>query len=282
MCCLEAREGSIPAHYKHSTVFINATPFDKLSSLIVPQPWLLEPQHLTQKSLVLALQIALNLRVPAKADSLIRIGYNSMGAGASVDHQHFQMWLPTPPNLPIEHTPTRLLQTTRTGLAISTTTSYPIPSIVFDYNSHSVSQIEDVARSIQECSEWMLRDCTVSDLRTPTRTNTTTTKSGEEGSFQQTQQLKISVEESSAYSIGCVPHNLLISNNRTFLVPRRKMIVFRGKITFGFPEVSGELILFDRPSYNHVSREELTLFMEHSIALAQPHFEKILKLCNFV
>eukprot|EP00494_Astrolonche_serrata_P010680 UN10750 len=63
----------------------------------------------------------------------IRIGYNSMGAWASVNHFHFQFWEYRGPNgkIPIEHAKQEILTRTDTDVTISYLKDYPIKTLVF-------------------------------------------------------------------------------------------------------------------------------------------------------
>lgn len=66
---------------------INDSPIEFLSSLLVPSLELKQPQVLTQDSLLLALHFFANSN-----NRFLRMGFNSLGAAASVNHLHWHVY----------------------------------------------------------------------------------------------------------------------------------------------------------------------------------------------
>lgn len=80
--------------------------------------------------LLLAVQMAKSSDNPH-----MRVGYNSLGAYATINHLHFQAYYLHAP-FPVERAPTKLLCTKRfgrkKGVAVSTVEDYPCRGIVFE------------------------------------------------------------------------------------------------------------------------------------------------------
>lgn len=77
-------------------VLLNPFPLGPRSGLLTPWLGLYRSQLMTLGALRVGLAFARHLH-----SSGIKIGYNSLGAGASVNHFHFQTWQPGNP-LPVE------------------------------------------------------------------------------------------------------------------------------------------------------------------------------------
>lgn len=76
-------------------VLINVSPIEYGHVLLVPRIMDRLPQLITEDSMLLALQFA-----AAAENPYFRVGYNSLGAYATINHLHFQVWnleLPQPP-----------------------------------------------------------------------------------------------------------------------------------------------------------------------------------------
>ncbi|MCA1977644.1 MAG: hypothetical protein LDL19_00255 [Thiobacillus sp.] len=75
----------------------NKFPFARLHGLLVPEPERCLPQRLTPELHAWAWELCARSKLPG-----LRLGYNSLGAGASVNHLHFQSFVPAGP-LPIDN-----------------------------------------------------------------------------------------------------------------------------------------------------------------------------------
>jgi len=83
---LRCYNDSKPLSYPH-LMLVNAFPIGHLSSLFAPLYRLNKTQHLDHQSALAGLDLASRLWDPG-----LRIGFNALSAGASVDHLHFQVW----------------------------------------------------------------------------------------------------------------------------------------------------------------------------------------------
>ncbi|MHB1214605.1 MAG: hypothetical protein ACYCY9_06400 [Thiobacillus sp.] len=81
---------------KPARLLYNKFPFARLHGLLVPEPLREMPQHLTPELHGWAWKLCAQSGVPG-----LCLGYNSYGAGASVNHLHFQSFVQTRP-LPIQ------------------------------------------------------------------------------------------------------------------------------------------------------------------------------------
>ncbi|MEQ1591795.1 MAG: hypothetical protein ABL892_05335 [Thiobacillaceae bacterium] len=75
----------------------NKFPFARLHGLLVPEPLRELPQYLSEDMHHWAWEVCETAGVPG-----LCLGYNSQGAGASVNHLHFQSFVQTEP-LPVQH-----------------------------------------------------------------------------------------------------------------------------------------------------------------------------------
>lgn len=82
---------------KPARLLYNKFPFARLHGLLVPEPLKQAPQYLTPELHGWAWEIATQSGVPG-----LCLGYNSYGAGASVNHLHFQSFVQARP-LPVQH-----------------------------------------------------------------------------------------------------------------------------------------------------------------------------------
>lgn len=112
---------------EHS-VLVNKSPIEFCSSLLVPSLEQCLPQVLTDESLSLAIQV-----LALSDHQSLRLGFNSLGAMASVNHQHWHIYYffykLTIEDLPVKD---NVLQ------------GWPIPAIVFELNELSDEHISDV------------------------------------------------------------------------------------------------------------------------------------------
>lgn len=81
---------------KPARLLYNKFPFARLHGLLVPDPLRQTPQHLTPELHGWAWEICAESGTPG-----LCLGYNSYGAGASVNHLHFQSFVRTDP-LPVQ------------------------------------------------------------------------------------------------------------------------------------------------------------------------------------
>ncbi|CAL5388617.1 unnamed protein product [Camellia sinensis] len=108
-----------------SVVAINVSPIEYGHVLLIP--WILEclPQRIDRVSFLLALYMAAEAGNP-----YFRLGYNSLGAFATINHLHFQAYYLAVP-FPIEKAPIREMTTLNGGVKISELLNYPVRGLVF-------------------------------------------------------------------------------------------------------------------------------------------------------
>ncbi|KAK4420795.1 GDP-L-galactose phosphorylase 1 [Sesamum alatum] len=109
-----------------SVVAINVSPIEYGHVLLIPRILECLPQMIDRESFLLALYMAVEAGNP-----YFRLGYNSLGAFATINHLHFQAYyLATP--FPIEKAPSKKITTTTGGVKISDILNYPVRGLVFE------------------------------------------------------------------------------------------------------------------------------------------------------
>ncbi|CAA3031962.1 GDP-L-galactose phosphorylase 2-like [Olea europaea subsp. europaea] len=103
-----------------SVVAINVSPIEYGHVLFIPRILECLPQRIDQDSFLLALYMAAEAGNP-----YFRLGYNSLGAFATINHLHFQAYY-LAVQFPIEKAPTRKITTTNGGVKICDVLNYPV------------------------------------------------------------------------------------------------------------------------------------------------------------
>ncbi|KAL5811765.1 hypothetical protein ACOSQ3_026715 [Xanthoceras sorbifolium] len=114
-----------------SVVAINVSPIEYGHVLLIPRILDCLPQRIDHSSFLLALQMA-----KEAADPFFRLGYNSLGAFATINHLHFQAYYLQLP-FPVEKAPTLRILLTQKGLQdreimVSQLSNYPVRGLVFE------------------------------------------------------------------------------------------------------------------------------------------------------
>ncbi|PIA36774.1 hypothetical protein AQUCO_03200034v1 [Aquilegia coerulea] len=109
-----------------SVVAINVSPIEYGHVLLIPKILEHFPQRIDRESFLLALHMAAEVGNP-----YFRLGYNSLGAFATINHLHFQAYYVYVP-FPIEKAPTRKITTNSGGVKISELLNYPVRGLVFE------------------------------------------------------------------------------------------------------------------------------------------------------
>ncbi|CAL5363641.1 unnamed protein product [Camellia sinensis] len=128
-----------------SVVAINVSPIEYGHVLLIP--WILEclPQRIDRVSFLLALYMAAEAGNP-----YFRLGYNSLGAFATINHLHFQCsnslayYLAVP--FPIEKAPIREITTLNGEVKISELLNYPVRGLVFEGGN----TLEDLSNAVSD------------------------------------------------------------------------------------------------------------------------------------
>ncbi|KAF8409605.1 hypothetical protein HHK36_005683 [Tetracentron sinense] len=109
-----------------SVVAINVSPIEYGHVLLIPRILECLPQRIDRKSFLLALNMAAEAGSP-----YFRVGYNSLGAFATINHIHFQAYYLAVP-FPIEKAPTRKIVALDDGVKITELLNYPVRGLVFE------------------------------------------------------------------------------------------------------------------------------------------------------
>eukprot|EP00756_Hemistasia_phaeocysticola_P038151 Hpha_TRINITY_DN16740_c1_g4::TRINITY_DN16740_c1_g4_i1::g.79887::m.79887 len=110
---------------------INVSPMFRAHSLLVPQPLQRHPQQITRCGAAIALAAASAVR---KGDDSFRVGYNSLGAFASVNHLHFHLIATSPTTgqsgFPLESAALESVGGGGGGFEVMRTASWPVRTAV--------------------------------------------------------------------------------------------------------------------------------------------------------
>lgn len=126
-----------------NAVIINVSPIEYGHVLLVPRIVDQIPQRIDMDSLQLALDMAVEAHNP-----FFRLGYNSLGAFATINHLHFQAYYLAVP-FPVERASTSLLVSRKKnkGVKISELVHYPVKGLVFE----SAENLQELALSVAKC-----------------------------------------------------------------------------------------------------------------------------------
>lgn len=119
-------DASIDVENSPSMVAINVSPIEYGHVLLIPRILECLPQRIDRESFLLALDMAIEAGNP-----YFRLGYNSLGAFATINHLHFQAYYLAVP-FPIEKAPTKRITTLEVGVEISELVNYPVRGLVFE------------------------------------------------------------------------------------------------------------------------------------------------------
>ncbi|PSR85311.1 GDP-L-galactose phosphorylase [Actinidia chinensis var. chinensis] len=125
-----------------SVVAINVSPIEYGHVLLIPSILECLPQRIDRESFLLALHMAAEAGNP-----YFRLGYNSLGAFATINHLHFQAYYLAVP-FPIEKAPTRKITTLNGGVKISELLNYPVRGLVFEGGN----TLEDLSNAVSDSS----------------------------------------------------------------------------------------------------------------------------------
>ncbi|KAJ8761213.1 hypothetical protein K2173_001269 [Erythroxylum novogranatense] len=129
-----------------TVVAINVSPIEYGHVLLIPHVHSCLRQMIDQESFWLAVQMA-----NEAADPFFRVGYNSLGAFATINHLHFQAYY-LALSFPVETAPTRKIMTVKgledRGVIVSRLLDYPVRGIVFEGG-----------RTLQDLSDSVASSC---------------------------------------------------------------------------------------------------------------------------
>lgn len=134
----------IDADKSPSVVAINVSPIEYGHVLLIPRILEHLPQRIDHESLLLALYMAHEAGNP-----YFRLGYNSLGAFATINHLHFQAYYLAVP-FPIEKAATRKITDFYGGVKISKILKYPVRGLVFE-GGNSVESLSNAVADTCIC-----------------------------------------------------------------------------------------------------------------------------------
>ncbi|CAI7841514.1 unnamed protein product [Closterium sp. NIES-54] len=108
-----------------SLMVINVSPIDYGHVLLVPRVLDKIPQRMDESSLLMALRLASEVNDPA-----FRIGYNSLGAFATINHLHFQAYFLDLP-FAIERASSKEIAVSTNEVKVGELVDYPVKTLVF-------------------------------------------------------------------------------------------------------------------------------------------------------
>ncbi|GLU23810.1 hypothetical protein SLE2022_397880 [Rubroshorea leprosula] len=123
-----------------SVVAINVSPIEYGHVLLIPRILECLPQRIDHESFLLALYMAAEAGNP-----YFRLGYNSLGAFATINHLHFQAYYLGVP-FPIEKAATKKITTLKDGVVISELLNYPVRGLVFEGGN----TVQDFANTVSD------------------------------------------------------------------------------------------------------------------------------------
>ncbi|CAA6663870.1 unnamed protein product [Spirodela intermedia] len=109
----------------------SVSPIEYGHVLLIPRVLDRFPQRIDRESFLLALHMAAEAGSP-----YFRVGYNSLGAFATINHLHFQAYFLAVP-FPVEKAPTRRIPlSSKSGVKVSSLMNYPVRGLVFEGGSN--------------------------------------------------------------------------------------------------------------------------------------------------
>jgi len=127
-----------------NVVAINVSPIEYGHVLLIPRVLDHLPQRIDQESFLLALHMAAEAASP-----YFRLGYNSLGAFATINHLHFQAYYLTVP-FPVEKAATQRISLAeggkKSGVKVSKLMNYPVRGLVFE-EGNTLNDLADVVSS---------------------------------------------------------------------------------------------------------------------------------------
>ncbi|WOL01558.1 GDP-L-galactose phosphorylase 1-like [Canna indica] len=129
-------------------VAINVSPIEYGHVLLIPRVLDCLPQRIDPDSFLLALHMA------AEAGSAyFRLGYNSLGAFATINHLHFQAYFLSMP-FPVEKAPTQRIPIAKglsqSGVKVSKLLNYPVRGLVYE-GGNTLKDLSDVVANSCIC-----------------------------------------------------------------------------------------------------------------------------------
>lgn len=132
-----------------NVIAINVSPIEYGHVLLIPRVLDRLPQRIDPESFLLALQMAAEGGSP-----YFRLGYNSLGAFATINHLHFQAYYLSVP-FPVEKAATHKIplseDTKKNGVTVSKLINYPVRGLVFEGGN----TLDDLATVVSNACIWL-------------------------------------------------------------------------------------------------------------------------------
>ncbi|TVU36152.1 hypothetical protein EJB05_18069 [Eragrostis curvula] len=109
-----------------SAILINVSPIGYCHVLLIPRIQDCLPQRIDQESFLLAMHVAREA-----TDPFFRVGYNSLGGFATINHLHFQAYY-LKVQYPVEKASTEKLTTLSNGVSVALLVQYPVCGFAFE------------------------------------------------------------------------------------------------------------------------------------------------------
>nr|BAB90526.1 B1065G12.8 [Oryza sativa Japonica Group] len=109
-----------------TAILINVSPIGYCHVLLIPRIQDCLPQRVDKESFLLAMYVASEAK-----DPFFRVGYNSLGGFATINHLHFQAYY-LKVQYPVEKALTEKLTTLGNGVSIIQLVQYPVSGFVFE------------------------------------------------------------------------------------------------------------------------------------------------------
>lgn len=131
-----------------NVVAINVSPIEYGHVLLIPRVLECLPQRIDPESFLLALHMAVEAGSP-----YFRLGYNSLGAFATINHLHFQAYYLSVP-FPVEKAPTKRIpvdeERNKSGVKVSYLVDFPVRGLVFE-GGNTLQDLSDLVSSACIC-----------------------------------------------------------------------------------------------------------------------------------
>ncbi|WOL02364.1 hypothetical protein Cni_G11083 [Canna indica] len=132
-----------------TVVAINVSPIEYGHVLLIPRVLDCLPQRIDNESFLLALRMAAEAGSP-----YFRLGYNSLGAFATINHLHFQAYYLAVP-FPVEKAPTEKIPIaegqSKGGVKVSRLMNYPVRGLVYEGGNN----LKDLADVVANSCIWL-------------------------------------------------------------------------------------------------------------------------------
>ncbi|KAL6072647.1 GDP-D-glucose phosphorylase 1 [Balamuthia mandrillaris] len=134
-----------------ASLFANVYPWTAFASALVVRPYQNLPQVLSMEAIEAGLYLSL------LSDKGLRVGYNSLEGGASVNHLHLQTFYFDPPNFqfPVERALTKDINHRHGFFTVSILEHFPASAIVFKRDQKS-SSVSPFVEQIFICVQYLL------------------------------------------------------------------------------------------------------------------------------